>query len=205
MSKLIFPKHGGVLVDDRTYVVSVVQYKTTLGTYVVKIVKYPATNQPYGYHYLSPENEVTGGNSGNSYDAEDALERAVHSITELERRARLARRSPSQKEIHKLKARIDFFYKHNGPDLRAARDLARAEKFAAESGWEVDWQYDPEPYQMGDAEETPPSEVMVAALRDSDNNVLASLGGIGDPDANYRRVVDAELALEAMWAMSKRS
>jgi len=43
-----------------------------------------------------------------------------------------------------------------------------------------------------------PSEVLVAILKDASGNVIGSLSGIGDPDNNYRRVVEAELALEAL-------
>lgn len=204
MSKLIFPDRGGVLVDDRAEVVRIVQHSTRRGLYVIAVVKYPTLNRPYDYHYLDPSGGVTGGNSGNSYDAEDALGRALHSIRELEARARRARRSPTQKEVDKLKKKIDFFLKNAYPnDLKAARDRARAEKFAQDSGWEVEWEYDQEEYQMGDAETEPPSEVLVAILRDADRNVIGSLGGIGDPSREYRRVVEAELASEAMHEMTR--
>jgi hypothetical protein len=40
--------------------------------------------------------------------------------------------------------------------------------------------------------------VLCCVLKDGDGNVLASLCGITDPDSNYRRVVEAELASEAL-------
>ena len=107
------------------------------------------------------------------------------------------------------KRAVTFFKKHGGYSTRpgetkkkaiqnSAERLARAEQYGTDMGWTVTWDYDQEEYQLGDAEETPPSEVLVAVLRDSDGNVIGSLGGIGDPDDNYKRVVEAELALEAM-------
>jgi len=63
-------------------------------------------------------------------------------------------------------------------------------------GWTVDWEEDPEEYQSG-GEWDQPKEVYVALLRDEEGNVLTSLGGIGDPDRNFARVTEAELALEA--------
>ena len=212
MSKLIFPDHGGVLVDDRARVVDTLEYNTRNGlgvhlpgpAYTIKVVEYPSGHKPFGYHYLGPDGGVTGSNSGNSYEAEEALQKAVKSIREGEKRARAARRSPSQEKTDQLRKKIDFFLKHAYPNtprnvgLKAARNLAEAEKFAEDAGWKVSWNYDQEPYDMGDAETEPPSEVLTAALLDADDNVLGSLGGIGDPDNNYKRVVEAELALEAM-------
>ena len=43
-----------------------------------------------------------------------------------------------------------------------------------------------------------PDEVLIAVLKDADGHVLESLGGIGDPSPSYQRLVEAELALEAM-------
>ena len=210
MSKLIFPEHGGVLVDDHTRVVQEFEYRASGGkTYVVRIVEYPSGQKPFGYHYLDPEGGVTGSNSGNSYDADTATRRAVKNIRDSENAARLARRSPSQKKTDQQRKKIDFFLKHGGystkpgetkrqGQLRSARQLAEAEAFAEDAGWKVSWEPDQEPYDMGDAETEPPSEVYVAVLMDDDDNVLGSLGAIGDPDNNYKRVIEAELALEAM-------
>jgi hypothetical protein len=82
--------------------------------------------------------------------------------------------------------------------MEGAMKLAQAEYEAEERGWTVEWDYDNEPYDMGDAETEMPSEVLVAILKDASGNVIGSLSGIGDPDNNYRRVVEAELALEAL-------
>lgn len=105
---------------------------------------------------------------------------------------------------------VAFFYKHAGSSYRPGKEtkaqgkrrgaiaLARAEAEASSRGWRVEWEGDPEPYEMGDAETEEPNEVLGAVLRDEDGHNLASLWGIGDPDRNYRRVVEAELALEAL-------
>jgi hypothetical protein len=60
----------------------------------------------------------------------------------------------------------------------------------------VDWEGDPEGYDSDDSYE--PKEVLGAVLRDEHGHVLASLWGIADPDRNYKRVVEAELTLEAL-------
>ena len=103
-----------------------------------------------------------------------------------------------------------FFYKHAGwgytpgketkaqGQRRGAKLLAEAEAEAARRGWRVKWEDDQLPYEIGDAETEMPSEVLTAVLYDENGNVLASLGGIADPDRNYGRVVEAELALEAL-------
>ena len=89
----------------------------------------------------------------------------------------------------KLKKAYDFFKKHAGGvvgrNAEGALALARAEAV------------DEDEYMLGDEEEMP-SEVLYAVLKDQDGEVLESLGGIGDPDRNYGRVVEAELALEAL-------
>ena len=86
---------------------------------------------------------------------------------------------------------------------RNAVALAEAESEAASRGWRVKWEHDEEEYQMGDAEEERPFEVLSAVLYDGEGNVLGSLGGIGmsgnaAKDRAYGRVVEAELASEAL-------
>ena len=106
---------------------------------------------------------------------------------------------------------VDFFRKHAGyavrpgeskarAKTRGAQALARAEAEAEARGWTVDWEHDPEEWQ-GDVER--PFEVLTAVLRDAGGHALASLGGIGmtgnrRTDADYGRVVEAELADEAL-------
>lgn len=198
MSKLIFPKYGGVLVPDETKVVRTVRHRTRSGEYIIKIVEYPTTHRPYSYHFLRPNHETVGSTSGRSYEIDDALKLALKCIRENEKNEKASRRQRSQHNIDKLNQQINFFLTYATPnDLKTAAKLARAEKFATDSGWTVEWIQDPEEYQLGDSEE-PPREVLCAVLHDSSGNVLTSLGGIADPDKNYARVIEAELALDKM-------
>jgi len=102
----------------------------------------------------------------------------------------------------KLKSAYDFFYKNSGRvgagRKESAIDLARAEAIAEELGWECRWEDDQEEYQLGDEEEMP-NEVLTCVLYDEDDEVLSSLGGVGDPSKTYGRIVEAELASEALW------
>lgn len=99
----------------------------------------------------------------------------------------------------KLKKAYEFFRKHAGyvvgKSAAGALALARAEAAACALGWEVEWEHDGFEW---DGEGDAPEEVLAAVLKDEDGNVLEVLGGIGDPDRNYARVVEAELALEAL-------
>jgi len=96
-----------------------------------------------------------------------------------------------------------FFREHAGGVVGrsavTAYCLARAERYASEHGWKLEWQLDPEPYELGDAETRMPTEVLGCVLRDDDGNVLGSLWGIGDPSPEYAHVVQAELASEALF------
>lgn len=95
--------------------------------------------------------------------------------------------------------------------------LARAEQFALDQGFTYSWGNDEcgadclgdHEYWCNDARRRAAGydggrydrcdhEVLAVILEDANGNVLASLGGIIDPDADYRRVVEAELASEAM-------
>lgn len=84
-----------------------------------------------------------------------------------------------------------------GGRLRSARELAVAEYVLEEEHPDarVDWEEDPEAFSLYPEEQV--DTYYIALLRDEDGDVLASLGAIGDPDANYERVVEAELAYEA--------
>lgn len=102
---------------------------------------------------------------------------------------------------------IAFFKKHAGGRVghasEGALELARAEQYANDHGWKVVWATDDDADwswldQPGfEKERAKEHDVLKAYLHDKDTNVLASLGGIFDPDKNYMRVIEAELALEA--------
>ena len=99
-----------------------------------------------------------------------------------------------------LRKPYDFFRQHAGGivghDAIYALRLARAELRATIEGYAVEWRDDPDGRDtfMNDQQ---PAECLVALLVDPVGRTVASLGGIGDPDRDYRRVVAAELALEA--------
>jgi len=97
-----------------------------------------------------------------------------------------------------MRRRYDFFKEHAGYVVgrraAGALDLARAEDYASAHGWYTTW----EPDADGDPSSPDVREIEVAVLHDEDGEVLAALGGIEDADHNYRRVVEAELAQEAM-------
>lgn len=101
-----------------------------------------------------------------------------------------------------------FFREHGGGVVgegsRGGLDLARAEREAERRGWHVEWVPDDDADwswldQPGfEKEKARDHEVYGAVLKDRHGNVLASLWGIFDPDSKYQRVVEAELASEAL-------
>jgi hypothetical protein len=112
-----------------------------------------------------------------------------------------------------------FFYEHAGYSVaqgeteaqgreRGARALAEAEAYAQEHDWQYAWEHDIDGC-IGCECDSPecacstgtPHETLVCILRDADGKMLESLGSICDPSREYGRVVEAELALEAMAAI----
>jgi hypothetical protein len=81
--------------------------------------------------------------------------------------------------------------------IRCAHEAAAAEVHAATHGWLVRWCDDP---IVQDHHYAPDGVQSCehAALTDATGEVLASLGCIDDADDNYRRVVAADLTIEAM-------
>ncbi len=117
------------------------------------------------------------------------------------------------------RAAYDFFKEHAGGIVGqasvGAANLARAEKIAYDLGWTVDWEGDySSPDMLGDHDYWCKGnrveyddgwrtvecnhEVTCALLRAEDGEVLGSLGGIIDASRDYRRVIEAELAAEAI-------
>lgn len=82
---------------------------------------------------------------------------------------------------------------------RGARTLANAEAWARQEnitfGWEEDWLVGDHIREYGYDDN--PLTCEVAAAYASDGEILASLGCIDDASNDYRRVINAELALEA--------
>src|SRR5882724_235445 len=82
---------------------------------------------------------------------------------------------------------------------KCARLLAEAEVWAENIGLRFLWEYDdcPDLSFMTETEQLEPHEVLVCIARYPDGAIAGSLCGIVDADADYRRVVEAELAAEA--------
>lgn len=111
---------------------------------------------------------------------------------------------------------IAFFYEHAGYSVspgetqeqgkrRTAERLARAELHATAQGWSFVWSDDwevgshTEYYGPGSAyEDREPDTCENCDLFDADGDMIASLCCIDDADNNYRRVIEAELADEAL-------
>jgi hypothetical protein len=92
-----------------------------------------------------------------------------------------------------------------GQAALGAWSLTKAEQYARRNDWEFSWEEDFEPdlSWMDDEESAQYHEVYGCVCRDVDGNVLADLWGIVDPDSSYRRVVEAELALEAQFEVER--
>jgi hypothetical protein len=92
---------------------------------------------------------------------------------------------------------------------RCAREMARAERESYVRGWHVGWSED---WTCGshikefgaDCYPKEPATCESAILVDADDNVLASLGCIDDASDAYRRVIEAELAVEALHEIETR-
>jgi hypothetical protein len=105
---------------------------------------------------------------------------------------------------------VRFFSAHAGGVVghcwEGALHLANAEQHAFCADWTFTWEHDDAP-DLGDHTEwcaraargrACSHEVLVCVLRDADGTVLASLGGVIDASRDYARVVEAELADEAL-------
>lgn len=79
-----------------------------------------------------------------------------------------------------------------GRNAATALALARAEKWAAEEGVKVRWEYDPDLSLLEPGQTV--NEVMGCIV--SHDGYNASLWGICDPDPDYQRIIAAELAAE---------
>ena len=112
--------------------------------------------------------------------------------------------------IKELVPAISFFQTHAGyctppGRMACARNLAQAEQDADLYGFSFEWSEDEcgcSGCECGskqcDCHTGRQHETLCCVCRDNKGAVVASLGGICSPDRNYRRVVEAELALEAL-------
>lgn len=84
---------------------------------------------------------------------------------------------------------------------RCAQALAQAEQWAKDNDLEYRWEDDWDTLwrvQEYDVYDEGPLTCEACLLSDPNGTVLASLGCINDATPEYRRVIQAELALEAM-------
>ena len=114
------------------------------------------------------------------------------------------------------KSARDFFYAHAGYSYnpgnetrqqgrrRCARALAQAESDGRDASLSFEWNVDPHCDSSDFSKARPPWQLWYCVCRDANGIVRASLCGIdfgrdGEPWSNpYRRVVEAELASEAL-------
>ena len=98
--------------------------------------------------------------------------------------------------------RMQFFRSHGGGVVgkaaKGALDLTRAERYARAHGWDVELHPEQERYEDVYGEKDPGGEWVTVVLKDRRGQSLGSLGFVDANDANYVRVVAAELAYEAM-------
>jgi hypothetical protein len=89
-----------------------------------------------------------------------------------------------------------------GKRLEGSKALYDAEQTAKAAGCYWEWVDDPDGApRRGDEHFGKVEYSESCTLRDDNGEWLASLGGIWDADDNYRRVIQAELALEALDAL----
>ena len=115
-----------------------------------------------------------------------------------------------------------FFYNHAGfsydpktetseqGKVRCAKELAETERVAKNLSWYCEWTND---WGVGSHKEyfgadsayadREPETCESCRLLDESGEYLQSLGCIDDADANYRRVIEAELASEALYEYDK--
>ena len=84
---------------------------------------------------------------------------------------------------------------------RCALKLAQAERDARALGYTFDWVEDPfadRSWFENDGQSEEPNEAFGCICRNAQGESVQSLWGIFDPTREYRRVVEAELALEEL-------
>lgn len=111
---------------------------------------------------------------------------------------------------------VMFFYEHAGwsfdpatetqeqGKIRSAYRLTRAERDARSAGitfgWEDDWGVDHQK-EFDGYDDGEPETCEVCTAYDEDGEIVGSLACVDDASSEYRRVVEAEIALEALGEM----
>lgn len=117
-----------------------------------------------------------------------------------------------EQAVSDLKKRYKFFKEEMGGGgivghaAEGAYNLARAERIAETLDWEFEWENEPGDWEefLGDQDTLDDiSSAEDCVLKDAEGTVLQALGGItfghdSVANKNYRRQVEAELALEAL-------
>lgn len=170
--------------------------------------KSPRPSKVHDYIAVDRNNRKLGGPFTNYGEAKDAAGSAgVVKFT--------PKKGPRTSEASRKKPNVDaraveFFRKHAagavGREEETARGLAHAEQESTARGWRVQWEEDPEGWDsLGDIDPTGVRELLVAILYDENGEVLGSLGSIVNPDRSYARVIEAELASEALSEVTPRA
>lgn len=94
------------------------------------------------------------------------------------------------------------FFRDRGSSPSVALALVRGEIYAQERNWVFEWAHEENfhnPHEdWCDVEDCNGEHEVLYCTLTSDGEYRASLGGIIDPDRAYGRIVEAELACEAM-------
>lgn len=176
--------------------------KTELGVFTVVVFEVGTDwkgKPEYEIEMIYPDPEMYSTSNKKFSSIGEALkygDRAADEVVAREKKEkREAKKSPARRAKESFERQAKFFKTHGGYKKDQALKLLEAEEYGEEHGWKVEWQGDESPDMSGieDAK-----EVLVAILKNSNDRVIGSLGGIADPSRDYARVVEAELMLEAM-------
>lgn len=144
-------------------------------------------------------------------------------MTLTKQSATTAGRSKAAKARKSLTPDQLFFYEHAGFSwkpgketreqgrIRCAISMAQAEQYGQNVGftfeWEEDWSIGSHKdfYGEGSYSDSEPKTCESCLCRGADGQVLASVGCVDDASYDYRRVIEAELASEALVAYDRET
>lgn len=134
-------------------------------------------------------------------DCRDARGRSGDRVPDPVLRLRGARAQPGAFRLRHVRRR--WRCRGDAAMSAAARDLVLAAGCTFD--WSDDWGVGSHVAEYPDAYDEEPSECLRCILKDADGNVLDSLGCIDDPDAAYMRLVEVDLAYEALHDVNRVS